>query len=173
MYQTNSTDSTRRQSSKLGLWSPVFKAKQLIINFTDLQCVFIVNCLPRTVPAAICRLVCLPDTGWSDGKTLLFQVMLYRQHRWSDLQWLSNIYHRFAPITTQFISIKCPTVYPMMAASWSSSATSYRCLTWILDNVVHSYELSFLQDCWRGNTTLYITAGHSILRYADTPSSMP
>ena len=36
MYQTNSTDSTRHQSSKLGLWSPVFKAEQLIRNFTEL-----------------------------------------------------------------------------------------------------------------------------------------
>ena len=37
-YQTNSTNSTRHQSSKLGLWSPVFKAEQLIRNFTELQC---------------------------------------------------------------------------------------------------------------------------------------
>ena len=65
------------------------------------------------------------------------------------------IYHRFVPLTTQFISIKCLTVDPIMAASWSSSVTRYRCLRWILDNVVHSYELSFLQDWWRGNTTIY------------------
>ena len=49
MYQTNSTDSTRHQSSKLGLWSQVFKAKPLVRNFTDLQCVLIINCLPQTV----------------------------------------------------------------------------------------------------------------------------
>ena len=33
------------------------------------------------------------------------------------------IYHRFAPLTTQLIFIKCLTVDPMMAASWSSSVT--------------------------------------------------
>ena len=76
------------------------------------------------------------------------------------------IYHRFAPLTTQFISIKCLTVYPRVAASWSSSVTSYRYLRWILHNVVHSYKLSFLQDWWRGNSSLYITAGHNVLRHA-------
>ena len=131
MYQTNSTDSIRRQSLKLGLWSPVFKAKQLIRNFTDLQCVLIINCLPQTVQAAICHLVCLPDTGWRSGKTLMFQAILSRQHRWADLQWLSTI---------------GLTVGLMMSASWSSNIASYRFLRWILDNVVHSYELSFLQD---------------------------
>ena len=50
---------------------------------------------------------------------------------------------------------------------------SYRCLRWILDNVVHSYELSLLQVWWRGNTTPYITADYNILKYADTPSNMP
>ena len=139
----------------------------------NLQCVFIINCLPQTLQTAICPLVCLPHTWWSGGKTWLFQAMLCRQYRWADLQWLSNIYHRFDPLTTQFIPVKCLTVYPMMAASWSSTVTSYRCLRWILDNVVHSYKLSFLQDWWRGNATLYITAGHNILRYADTASSMP
>ena len=89
MYQTNSTDSTRHQSSKLGLWSPVFKAEQLIRNFTELQCVLIINCQPQTVQAAICRLV--PDIEWSGGKTRLFQVMISRQHRWIDLHWLSTI----------------------------------------------------------------------------------
>ena len=54
------TDSTRHQSSKLGQWSPVFRAEQLIRNLTELQCVLITNCLPQTVQAAICRLV--PDT---------------------------------------------------------------------------------------------------------------
>ena len=88
-YQTNSTDSTKHQSSKLGLRSPVFKAEQLIINFTELQCVLIINCQPQTVQAAICRLV--PNTEWSGGKTRLFQAMLSRQHRWIDLQWLSTI----------------------------------------------------------------------------------
>ena len=91
MYQTNSTDSTRHWSSKLGLWSQVFKAKQVVRNFTDLQCVLVINCLPQTVQVAICRLVCLTDTGWSSGKTGLFQTMLSRQHRWADLQWLSTI----------------------------------------------------------------------------------
>ena len=90
MYQTNSTDSTRHQSSKLGLWSQVFKAKQLIRNFTDLQSVLIISCLPHPVQVAKCRLVCLPDTGYSGGKTGLFQAMLSRQHRWADLQWLST-----------------------------------------------------------------------------------
>ena len=33
------------------------------------------------------------------------------------------IYHRFAPLTTQLIFIKCLTVDHMMAASWSSSVT--------------------------------------------------
>ena len=47
-YHTNSTDSTRHQSSKLGLWSPVFKAEQLIRNFTEPQCVLVINCLPQT-----------------------------------------------------------------------------------------------------------------------------
>ena len=75
MYQTNSTDSTRHQSLKLGLRSPVFKAKQLIGNFPDLQCVLIINCLPQTVQAIICHLVFLPDTGWSGGKTWLFQMI--------------------------------------------------------------------------------------------------
>ena len=91
MYQTNSTDSTRHQSSKLGLWSQVFKAKQLVRKFTDLLCVLIIVCLPQTVQVAICRLVCLPDTGWSGGKTELFPAMLSWQHRWADLQWLSII----------------------------------------------------------------------------------
>ena len=89
MYQINSTDSTRHQSSKLGLWSPVFKAEKLIRNFTELQCVLIINCLPQTVQVAICRLV--PDTEWIGGKTRLFQVMLSRQHRWAHLQWLSIV----------------------------------------------------------------------------------
>ena len=91
MYQTNSTDSTRHQSSKLGMWSQVFKAKPLVRNFTELQCVLIINCLPQIVQAAICRLVCLPDIGWSGGKTGLFQAMLSWQHRWADLQWFSTI----------------------------------------------------------------------------------
>ena len=91
MYQTNSTDNTRHQSSKLGLWSQVFKAKSLVRNFTDLQCVLIINCLPQTVQVEICRLVCLPDIGWSGGKTGLFQAMLSWQHRWADLQWLSTV----------------------------------------------------------------------------------
>ena len=73
MYQTNSTDRIRHHSLKLGLWSPVYKANQLIRNFSDLQHVLIINCLPQTVQAAICHLVCLPDTGWSGGKTLMFQ----------------------------------------------------------------------------------------------------
>ena len=106
MYQTNSTDSTRRQSSKLGLWSPVFKAGQIIRNCTELQWVLIINCQPQTVQAAICRLV--PDTEWSGGKTRLFQAMLSRQHRWIYLQWLSTI---------------GSLPFPMMAASWSSSVT--------------------------------------------------
>ena len=91
MYQTNSTDSTRHQSSKLGLWSQVFKAKPLVRNFTDLQCVLIINCLPQTVQVAICRLVSLPDIGWGGGKTGLFEVMLSWQPKWADLQWLSTI----------------------------------------------------------------------------------
>ena len=122
MYQTNSTDSTRHQSSKFGLWSPFFKAKQLIINFTDLQCVVIVNCLPQTVQAVICHLVRLTDNGWSCGKTRLLQAMLSRQHRLADLQWLSTI--GSPPLTTQFLSIKCLTVYPMMAASWSNRSVT-------------------------------------------------
>ena len=91
MYQTNSADSTRHQSSKLGLWSQVFKAKPLVRNFTYLQCVLIINCLPQTVQVAICRPVCLPDVGWGGGKTGLFQAMPSWQHRWADLQWLSTI----------------------------------------------------------------------------------
>ena len=91
MYQTNSTDSIRHQSLKLGLWSPVFNAKLVIRNFTDLQRVLIINCLPQTVQAAICHLVCLPGAGWSGGKTLMFQAILSQQHRWADLQWLSTI----------------------------------------------------------------------------------
>ena len=70
MFQTNSTDSTRHQSSKLGLCSPVFKAEQLIRYFTELQCVLIINCQPQTVQAAI------PDTAW-------YQILY--------LQWLSTI----------------------------------------------------------------------------------
>ena len=129
-------------------------------------------CLPQTVQAAICRLVCLPDTGWSGGKSQLFQAVLTSwQHRWADLQWVSTI--GSLPLPRQFISIKCLTVDPIMTASWSSSATSYRCLRWILDNVIHSYELSFLQDRWRGKTTLHITAGHNILNFVDIPSNMP
>ena len=72
MYQPDSTDSTRHQSSMLGLWSPIFKAKQLMRNVTDLQYVLIINCLPQTVQAAICCLMCLPDTGWSGGKSRMF-----------------------------------------------------------------------------------------------------
>ena len=87
MYQTNSTDSTRHQCSKLGLWSPVFKAEQLIRHFTTAMCAY--HKLPQTVQVAICRLV--PDTEGSGGKTWLFQAMLSRQHRWIDLQWLSTI----------------------------------------------------------------------------------
>ena len=51
----------------------------------------------------------------------------------------------------------------------------YGCWRWIVGNVVHScsYELSFLQDPWRGNTTLYKNADHNILGYADTPSNIP
>ena len=118
MYQTNSTDSTRDQSSKFGLWSPVLKAKKLTINFTDLQCVVIISCLPQTVQAVICCLVYLTNNGWSGGKTRLFLVILYRQHSWAHLQVI--IHHRFDPLTTQLIFIQCLTVNTMMAASWSS-----------------------------------------------------
>ena len=91
MYQTNSNDSTGHQSSKLGLWSPSVKAKQLIRNFSDLQCVLIINCLQQTVQAAIFYLACLPDTGWSGLKPWLFQAIQSRLHRWTDLEWLSTI----------------------------------------------------------------------------------
>ena len=90
MYQTNFTDYTRRQRWKLGLWSPAFKAEQLIRNFTNLQCVLIINCLQQTVQAAKCCLACLPDTGWNDLKTRLFQTIQSRLHRWPDLEWLST-----------------------------------------------------------------------------------
>ena len=227
MYQTKSTDSTRYQNSKFGLWSPVLKAKKLTIIFTDMQCVVFINCLPQTVQAVICCLVCLTYNGWSGGKTRLFLVMLYRQHSWADLQVI--IHHRFDPLTTQFISIQCLTVNTMMAASWSSrsmASVSFSVhklwgmwagyswnnqevlvqfhllilkllliylfslvgFAWRFEdkyavtinsevigvyNVVHSYELSFLQDWWRTNAILYLTAGHNILRYADTPGNMP
>ena len=72
MYQTNSTDSTRHQRSKLWLWSPAFEAKQLIGNFTDLQCVLNINCPQQTVQAAICCLACPADAGWSGLKIRLF-----------------------------------------------------------------------------------------------------
>ena len=127
MYQTNSTDSIRHQSLKLGLWSRVFKAKQLIRDFIDLQRVLIINCQPQTVQAAICHLIL-------DG--VVERLWCFRQHRWADLQWLSTIGSLPLP----------PNSCPMMSASWSSNVASYMFLRWILDNVVHSYELSFLQD---------------------------
>ena len=55
------------------LLSPIFKAKQLIRDFTDLQCVLIKNCLPQTVQAVICRLVCLTDTGWGGERLDCFR----------------------------------------------------------------------------------------------------
>ena len=128
MYQTNSTDSTRYQSSKFGLWSPVLKAKKLTINFTDLQCVVIINCLSQTVKAVICCLVCLTNNGWSGGKTRLFLVMLYRQHSWADLQVV--IHHRFDPLTTQLKPCKA-----LCTAQQSCSAFRGRtaaALIWLL-----------------------------------------
>ena len=71
MFKTNSTDSTRHQSSKVGLCSPVFKAEQLIRYFTELQGVLFINCQPQTVQAAICRPVA--DTEWSGGKLDCFR----------------------------------------------------------------------------------------------------
>ena len=68
------------QSSTLGRSSEI-----------SLTCNGCLNCLPQTVQAAIGRLVGLPDSAWSDGKTRLFQTMLSWQHRWADLQWLSTI----------------------------------------------------------------------------------
>ena len=58
-----------------GCHSPVFKAKQLIRNFTDFQSVLI-NFLPQFVQAAMYHLVWMPDTGCSGRKNQLFQVML-------------------------------------------------------------------------------------------------
>ena len=97
------------QGTRVWSWDCGPQPSKLIRNFTDLQCVFIMYYLPQTVQAAIWHLVYVPDTGWRGGKTRLFQVMLSRQHRWADLQWLSTI--GLAPLITQFISI--------MSNSWS------------------------------------------------------
>ena len=138
----NSTDSIIYHNSNWGLWSLLFKTKQLIRNFTRLfYGVLIISCFQRIVHAAKCYLRRLTETECSEGKTRLFQEMLSRQHEWGDLKWgristliarfmgptwgpsaadrtLLSGHHRFCPLTTAWIlSITRLTFYPVWAAS--------------------------------------------------------